>query len=164
MPAKRIDADVQAKIAEMALGTQYGPAQIYKVISRDEKFVKGYVVPSERTVQRLVKEFRSNQTGGEWNLTMSPSGDISNILNARFQSILLSLQFITASEEQISKDTMKSISPKTAEIVAKFYQAVPDYPSNLGWLLAQYYWSEVEAERSVQAYTDYIALDPWRSQ
>ena len=114
---------------------------------------------SQRTVERIVREFRPPQPSEEgerenwWSLDDSEGDDGRLVLEALRGLIVLRRgvegPFFTKWE---------------AHWIAKVLKAAPDLPREIAWLVAVRYGYSINAGQSPDALNHYLAFCPWRNQ
>ena len=78
---RRIDPQIYAEIQVLALDATFTAAQIRQLVEEDERFADRQV-PSSRTFERIVKEFRPDDMSGTWRIGQSRGDDARLILNS----------------------------------------------------------------------------------
>lgn len=155
--SRRIDADVQLEITELALQEEkWTPAQIYREVTRQEEF-KDRV--SLRTVERLVKELRApSEDSAPWTISDSGGEEAREVLDAR-------RELIRYSERRVRRFTRGE-----ARWVAKMRRVAPDLPPDIAWLVAVVYrrfYSSVTdrgEDEIIEGLDHYLAFAPWRDE
>ena len=170
----RVDGIIEGWIRELAIGRGWSAAQIWREIlervqileeeeQRPEKSLVIPVIPHKRTIERLVKELKSETADLEaerigrtedilWNLTDYEPAVVSKILDVRRQIVL-------EYREPLPRFTMKE-----ANDLAVIFGAAPDIPARCAYLFAQLYrhYQLNQGQAELQALEDYLAFKPWR--
>ena len=121
------------------------------------------VIPHKRTIERLVRELKSETEDAEpegrgrtedtlWNLTDYEPEVVSKILDVRRQVVLE------------YREPLPGFTTKEANDLAVIFGAVPDIPALCAYLFAQLYrhYQLNQEQAELQALEDYLAFTPWR--
>lgn len=167
----RVDGIIEGWIRELAIGRGWSAAQIWREIlervhiledreQEQEQSLAIPVIPHKRTIERLVKELKSETEDSEagrtedtlWNLTDYEPAVVSKILDVRRQVVLE------------YREPLPSITTKEANDLAAIFGAVPDIPALCAYLFAQLYrhYQLNQGQAELQALEDYLAFTPWR--
>ncbi len=154
---RRIDADVEDEIREIALTETKTPAQIYRHLDGEKKFVDR--VPSRRTVERMVRELRSSAGDtSPWTLAAKDIDEEAARLVLRSRRAL-----ILRHEKPLHRFNISE-----AKWVAKISKIAPDLAPDIAWLIGKVYSSlcrrvdERGDDDFLTALDDYLAFAPWR--
>ena len=165
----RVDGIVEGWIRELAIGIGWSAAKIWREIvervqiREQEQRLVIPVIPHKRTIERLVRELKSETEDAEpegsgrtedtlWNLTDYEPAVVSKILDVRRQVVLE------------YGEPLPGITTKEANDLAVIFGAAPDIPARCAYLFAQLYrhYQLNQGQAELQALEDYLAFTPWR--
>ena len=170
----RVDGIIGGWIRELAIGRGWSAAQIWREIlervhiledreQEQEQSLAIPVIPHKRTIERLVRELKSETEDAEpegmgrtedilWNLTDYEPEVVSKILDVRRQVVLE------------YREPLPRFTAKEANDLAVIFGAAPDIPARCAYLFAQLYrhYQLNQGQAELQALEDYLAFTPWR--
>ena len=140
----RMDGDIQDHAAELALTTDWNAAQIFKDLDLQFKERKG--VPTKRTIERFVKEYRATDKSQPWTVEDSDPEDAKLILEwlASFNGF------------------GKGLKKAEAFWHLKIQRIAPDLSWVRAGVLANLYRIRTAKEASTEELDAYLGFAPWR--
>ena len=147
----RIDGDALDAIGQLALTTDWTPAQILRDIEGKKELSDK--VPNLRTVQRITKDFRAEDNSEPWSLRDSDGDEAKLILEVRRELI----RYWNHPTKRIQR-----LSKQEARWVVKVRKAAPELDTRAVWLVALMYSLRETGEISTEDLDDYLAFAPWK--
>jgi len=154
-----IDGDVQEAIEELAIETDWTPAQIQRKLEKQERFKDesrdtGTRVLSLRTTQKIVKEARHRDLSGRWEL---PDADDDG-------AAALILDVLAAVIEE-TEGRRQYLTKMEAAWVTRIRRAAPDLPPSFDtYRLARFYMAREHWQMPSPDLDALLAFAPWRSE
>ena len=138
----RIDGDILSKAMELALTTDWNAAQIFRDLERRFK----ERAPTQRTIERLVKEYRATDKSQPWTVEDSDPEDAKLILEwlASFNGFGKGLKKVEAFWH------------------LKIQRIAPDLSWVRAGVLANLYRIRTAKEASTEELDAYLGFAPWR--
>lgn len=146
-----IDGVIEERVKELAL-EGWTAGQIYQYLNdKSERNDLEGVLPSQRTIQRVVADVRVRDTTGVWRLADSDGEDARCILDVLGWVI------------RKTNGGKRSFTRAEAQWVLKIYKAAPGADLWLVWLLARLYMIyESEGRTNTGDLDAYLAMTPWK--
>ena len=151
----RVDLDITATIMEQALNAEanFTPAQIYSYLKSTEEF--NGRLPSIRTVQRMVKEFRGAEP--------SPSSHWSDYPWEEARVLLDVLRAVDAPHWQYSGQ-IRTLTKEEADWVVKISKAAQGLQPKLVFELARTYVVWHRLGLSTTWIDSFLVMTPWNDK
>lgn len=142
---------IQDDIIYLSTTTDWTPAQVNEKVKADlTRKKRDHLMPSKRTVERMVKFYRTAHSVEPWSVASSEAEDATLILEVLADVLLL------------TNGQKKSFSKEEAEWVLKVRKMVPDAELyDVWWIARSYYLSHVRG-LDTNALDMYLAFKPWR--
>jgi hypothetical protein len=148
---RRIDGDIHEGIQIIALQRTWTPAQIYRYLDDQPEFVGR--IPSQRTIQRIVREFRVNDLSDEWSISDSDPDDAAAVLHMLSQSIKSGF---------VDYGVGKGITKQEVFWYLHIKKIAPDLSFIQQQVLSNLYRIREQKKNPTNELDAYLALSPWR--
>jgi hypothetical protein len=142
----RIDGNILSKAMELALTTDWNAAQIFRDLDRQFKDQFEDRMPTQRTIERIVKEYRAMDKSQPWTIEESDPEDARLILEW------------LASCNGFGKGLTKA----EAFWHLKIQRIAPDLSFGRAGILANLYRIRTAKEASTEELDAYLGFAPWR--
>jgi hypothetical protein len=146
---KYIDGDIEDAITSLEKDG-WGPAQIHRHLSNTKAF-EGRV-PSERTVQRIVSEFRSRDRSGAWTMEDGTPEEAAAVFT--FLAPII----------HRTRGRVQSLSKAQVSYLVKILAVCTKIPPDMAFFVASQYVNRTAAQEPVDDLDAYLAFQPWRGK
>jgi hypothetical protein len=145
---RKVTVEQDARIRELVfLG--YGAAQIHRQMAH-EGLLNEQGNPSEKTIQRMVKDYTPEDPSGPWSFTDTADADEPALVF----DVLLHMNRVSHGRVWLSKDI--------AKLVARLRRAWPDIPPSWAYVMAQMYQERRARGGNLTTLDLITAIAPWR--
>jgi hypothetical protein len=145
--------EVYEQIVKLAYDVEktWSGAQIHTKLEAElPKKLKGHL-PDVRTIQRIVRELRPDDTSGIWSLAKEDAPDAYHILEV--MQVLMGM----------SRGAKVNITNDDAQWILKIRRIAPDLDAGPVWTLVQLAKARPEGADMADIHT-YLAFKPWKGQ